>query len=345
MPIYPVLASFVHNNTAIDFYRGDIDEGSIIESYSWDETESQMDGTVNGNSDIIVENKDSYLSINTLLNDQRDVSQENEVIDYTVQPGDSISSIADRFQVSNNSIYSANHFTKDSTINPGDVIKVPPVSGMIHKVRSGDTLAIIAKKYDVSEEKIRTQNGLDDSSMLIKWAVLVIPWATHDVEAEEEAKRIAEQKKARLLAEAKLNASSKKTTKTSKTSKTTKTKTTSKNGDYSLSAKGSASGFAWGNCTYFVAMYKNVDWRGNANQWLGNAAAKGHATGSKPSPGAIIVFSGRGYNPRYGHVGIVTSVRDDYIIIKDMNYRALNEITVRKIDKDDRAIMWYIYVN
>jgi surface antigen len=85
-------------------------------------------------------------------------------------------------------------------------------------------------------------------------------------------------------------------------------------------------------------MYKNVDWRGNANEWMRNAAAKGHSIGSKPSPGAIIVFNGRGYNPRYGHVGIVTSVRDDYIIIKDMNYRSLNEITVRKIDKDDRAV-------
>jgi hypothetical protein len=28
-----------------------------------------------------------------------------------------------------------------------------------------------------------------------------------------------------------------------------------------------------------------------------------------------------------------------------MNYRSLNEITVRKIDKDDRAVSWYIYVN
>jgi hypothetical protein len=28
-----------------------------------------------------------------------------------------------------------------------------------------------------------------------------------------------------------------------------------------------------------------------------------------------------------------------------MNYRRLNEVTYRKIPKNDRAIQWYIYVN
>ena len=36
--------------------------------------------------------------------------------------------------------------------------------------------------------------------------------------------------------------------------------------------------FYWGNCTWYVAQYKNVNWSGNANQWLRNARAKGHAT-------------------------------------------------------------------
>lgn len=32
--------------------------------------------------------------------------------------------------------------------------------------------------------------------------------------------------------------------------------------------------FYWGNCTWYVAQYKNVNWSGNANQWLTNARAK-----------------------------------------------------------------------
>ncbi len=334
MPIYPVLASFVHNNTVIDFYRWEIDESSILESYSWDgwdQTGNQQ------NQDIIVENKGSYLSINTLLDDQRDVSSENEIVEYTVQPWDSVSSIAYKFQVSNNSIYWANNFTKNTTINPGDVINVPPVSWMTHKVRSGDTLAGLAQKYWISEDKIIAQNGLNSNGTLVKDTVIVIPGAIKKEEIEAVKKHVE-----KIIA-----AETKKAWKKTTSKKwSSKSQGKSENGEYTLSTKWWAKWFAWGNCTYFVATHKkNVDWRGNAREWIWNAAANGHPTGKKASPGAIIVFNGRGYNPRYGHVGIVTSVKDDYIIVKDMNYRALNEVTVRKISKDDRAIMWYIYVD
>ncbi len=92
-------------------------------------------------------------------------------------------------------------------------------------------------------------------------------------------------------------------------------------------------------------MYKNVTWRGNAKQWIRNAAAQGIPTGNTPYPGAIIQFSGGEYNPYYGHVGIVVAVEGDELVIKDMNYRALNEVTVRRIDRDDPAIDGYIYVD
>jgi hypothetical protein len=37
-------------------------------------------------------------------------------------------------------------------------------------------------------------------------------------------------------------------------------------------------------------------------------------------------------------VGIVINISGDNIIVKDMNYRRLNEITIRKVSKDDTAI-------
>jgi len=44
-------------------------------------------------------------------------------------------------------------------------------------------------------------------------------------------------------------------------------------GRYKLVWRAPYSG-APGNCTWYVASYKNVNWRGNANQWMRNAAAK-----------------------------------------------------------------------
>ena len=327
IPIYPVLASFVHSNTVIEFYRGEIDESSILESY-----------TSSGSSDdesIIIENKDSYLSINTLLDENRDISGETDIIDYEVQSWESISSIAYKFRISNNSIYWANNFSANATLKPGQIIKVPPVSWVVHKVKSWDTLTSLAEKYDISEEVIKNQNDLSEDGILVKWDFILIPGGIKKIESiPDDTKLLAKN-------DTKTNIS-----KTKTPTKSKKSTISEKKWDYVVSKKWGAKWFAWGNCTYYVAMNKkNVNWRGNANQWLKNAAAKGHPTGSKASPWAIIVFSGRWYNPRYWHVGIVTSVKDDHIIVKDMNYRALNEVTVRKISKDDRSIRWYIYVD
>jgi hypothetical protein len=63
LPIYPALASLVHDNTLVDFYRGDIDETSILESYVGTDTDG-----------VIAESKDAYLSVNSLLDDTRDLS-------------------------------------------------------------------------------------------------------------------------------------------------------------------------------------------------------------------------------------------------------------------------------
>lgn len=94
-----------------------------------------------------------------------------------------------------------------------------------------------------------------------------------------------------------------------------------------------------------MALNKNVTWRGNANQWIRNAAAAGVPTGSKPVPGAIVSFSGPGYNGYYGHVGIVVDIDGSDIIVKDMNYRKLNEVTVRRVPANHSSIRGYIYTD
>ena len=41
----------------------------------------------------------------------------------------------------------------------------------------------------------------------------------------------------------------------------------------------------------------------------------------------------------------MADVTDDYIIVKDMNYRKINEVTIRKVPRDDDSIDGYIYVD
>jgi surface antigen len=76
-----------------------------------------------------------------------------------------------------------------------------------------------------------------------------------------------------------------------------------------------------------------------------NARAQWEKTWSTPVVGSIVQFTGAGYNRYYWHVGIVSGIEGDHIIVKDMNYRWLYEVTIRKVPKNDPAIDGYIYVD
>jgi len=69
-----------------------------------------------------------------------------------------------------------------------------------------------------------------------------------------------------------------------------------------------AATFPWGECTWFVAQRRLVTWRGNAADWLENAAAQGWPTASEPTVGAIVVYRRGGtYDAEAGHVALVVA--------------------------------------
>lgn len=323
-PIYPTLASFIHGNSQYEFYRWDIDEWSILESYYSDTRDEENIEIINT---PLIESNSSFISINQILDDTRDLTGTNEIVDYEVERWDSFGSIAMDFEVSTRSIYESNNFTSKHILQPWDMIKVPPVSGLIHQIAKWDTITSIAKKYSIKEEDILNQNLLSLQDNLKAWEVLVLPGAKKIIP------KPVYKPKPKTYSQPDYSFS-----------KLANSTYTDNKWVYQLKWRKPFS-WAWGNCTYYVASYKNVNWRWNANQWLKNAAAKWHATGSTPTLWAIVSLDGRWYNRRYGHVAIVMEVQANHIIVSDMNYRRLNEVTYRKIPKNDRAIQWYIYVN
>lgn len=325
-PVYPTLASFVYNNSSYEFYRWDIDTSSIIESYDLWTTEAWL---VSDENIPMLESADSFLSVNTILDDERDLTWTNEILNYEVRPWDSFSSIAYEFKVSTSSILWANDFSTRHVLRPWELIKVPPVSWLIHQVKSWDSISSIATKYDIEEAKIKSQNLLSNTNHLKIGDVLVIPWAIKKAPPKPVYKPAPK-------------------TYTKSTwysfSKYAASEYTSNKWTYKLVRRKPFSWVAW-NCTWYVASYKKVNWRWNANQWLRNAKAKWHATWSTPKVWAIVQLTGRWYNPRYWHVAIVMEVKSDHLIVSDMNYRKLYEVTYRKIPINDRTIDWYIYID
>lgn len=326
LPIYPSFwAIWVDKEYAVWNY----DESTILSSYQWD-TE-QVDSN-------IFSQESWFVKPVTAIDTVRDTSWVNDIIYYTIQDWDSLGLIASKFHVSVNSIIWSNNFTSKTVINPGDEIRIPPVSWIVYSVEPKDSLDTISTKFSVDKLAILTQNQIDAAAELKIGQQLVLPWAK---KAEVVAPVIVDNKltkqNPKLLT---------KNNKPSKVTKSTKSaKTVALKSWYSVKYTGKWSKFAYGNCTYFVANHKNVTWKWNANQWLANARAAWVPTWSSPANWAIISFRGSWYNPYYWHVWIVSEVWSDYIIVKDMNYRRFNEVTVRKIPKNDPSIKWFIYAD
>ncbi len=77
----------------------------------------------------------------------------DKVITYSVQKGDTISTIAKKFNISADTIRWANNLSSDS-LSIGDELQILPVTGMAHKVSAGETVYTIAKRYDTEPQKI-----------------------------------------------------------------------------------------------------------------------------------------------------------------------------------------------
>ncbi len=99
---------------------------------------------------------------------------------YTVQPGDALSIIAGRHEVSVDTLMALNGLDSRDRIRAGQVLRLPP-SGPpqavlastpwtaapappegLYEVRPGDTLSLIAARFGVSEQALADANGLRD---------------------------------------------------------------------------------------------------------------------------------------------------------------------------------------
>lgn len=98
-----------------------------------------------------------------------------EIRVYTVREGDSLSEVAEMFDVTANTILWANDLSKSTGIQPGQTLVILPIAGVRHIVKSGDSIESIAKKYEGDADEILSFNQLASASELRVGETLIIP--------------------------------------------------------------------------------------------------------------------------------------------------------------------------
>lgn len=94
---------------------------------------------------------------------------------YVVRAGDSLSEIAEMFDVSANTIIWANNIARGDFIRVGQTLVILPVSGVRYTVVRGDTLEGVAKKFKGDVSEIARFNDMGDTAELAVGSTIVIP--------------------------------------------------------------------------------------------------------------------------------------------------------------------------
>ncbi len=78
----------------------------------------------------------------------------DSIVQYTVQSGDTFSSIAQKFGISVDTILWQNNLTESDLLKPGQSLDILPVTGIAYTVGRGDTVYTIAKKFKANAQAI-----------------------------------------------------------------------------------------------------------------------------------------------------------------------------------------------
>lgn len=100
------------------------------------------------------------------------LKSKNDIHTYTVVSGDTVTSIAQKFGISTDSIKWSNNLKSDS-VALGSKLVIPPVNGIVYTVKAGDTVQSLATKYKANADQITAYNDAEISGITAGEQVLI----------------------------------------------------------------------------------------------------------------------------------------------------------------------------
>lgn len=247
------------------------------------------------------------------------LKSKKDIKDYKVEKGDTVTSVAEKFGVSPDTIRLSNGLTGDS-LEEGSVLVISPINGIVYTVKAGDTPASLADKYYADKDNLLIFNDAELTGTFRVGERIVIPDGV------------------RPAAPAATTAYS-----------------YSGGSSYSYGSSFSfgsspiygANGYDYGWCTWHAANRRQQIGRpvpnnlGNAISWLSVARAAGIPTGDSPRAGAVLYHRDIG---GLGHVAFVEKINGNgSILVSDMNYPIWGSVTYRTIPPSEFGNYAFIY--
>ncbi|MDR0561994.1 MAG: M23 family metallopeptidase [Spirochaetaceae bacterium] len=99
---------------------------------------------------------------------------------YTIQQGDTIGVMAQKFGLNQDTIISVNGITNARTLRVDQTLRIPNQDGILYFVKNGDTLSSVAKKFDTTMQSILMANELFSENLKAN-ASIFIPGAKLDL--------------------------------------------------------------------------------------------------------------------------------------------------------------------
>ena len=123
---------------------------------------------------------------------------------YIVQPGENLSSIAQKFGVDVNELIAVNNIIDSNLISAGTQLIIPGLEGItgiltVTPVQLGETFSIIQKKYQISSENLLKLNKLTSPSETFVGTNLVLPAINLNDEEEKNALLIVDKSSSLLI--------------------------------------------------------------------------------------------------------------------------------------------------
>jgi N-acetylmuramoyl-L-alanine amidase len=96
----------------------------------------------------------------------------NDITSYIVQAGDTVASIAAKFNVTSESIRWSNSLAGDA-VAAGTTLTIPPVNGIVYTVKAGDTPDTLAQRYRANKEQIIAYNDAELTGLRVGERIII----------------------------------------------------------------------------------------------------------------------------------------------------------------------------